>query len=108
MIASIFVTPTGHIPTQLGNLTMLKELWLESNQLTGKYQAHHIASHHHFGWNRSLRVIASIFATPTGHIPTELGNLTMLTELDLNSNLLTGKYQEHHIASHHHFGWNRS
>ena len=87
---------------------MLKDLRLESNQLTGKYQAHHIASHHHFGWNRSLRVIASIFVTPTGHIPTELGNLTMLEDIYLNSNQLTGKYHEHQIASQHHFGLNRN
>ena len=61
VIASIFVSPTGHIPTVLGNLTMLNELRLNSNQLTGKYQGHHIASHHHFGWNRNLNVIALIF-----------------------------------------------
>ena len=50
---------TGTIPTELGNLTKVSQLWLAHNQLTGT-------------------------------IPSELGNLTNVKELHLDDNRLTG------------------
>ena len=70
---------TGPIPPELGNLTNLTALALQSNELTGP-------------------------------VPPELGNLTNLTELDLNENELTGSIPQSFLAldmlESFYFGWN--
>ena len=73
----------GSIPTQLGNLTALTDLYLFSNQLTGSIPTqlgNLTALTHLYLFNNQL----------TGSIPTQLENLTALTHLYLSDNQLTG------------------
>ena len=77
---------TGPIPTELGGLTSLTELYLDSNLLTDSIPSG-------LGNLASLTRLYLDSNLLTGPIPTELGNLTNLTnltELYLDSNLLTG------------------
>ncbi len=74
---------TGAIPAELGNLTNLKSLALGSNDLTGAIPAQLGSLSNLTGlhiWGNDL----------TGAIPAELGNLSNLMALTLNSNRLTG------------------
>ncbi|MEN8218678.1 MAG: leucine-rich repeat domain-containing protein [Pseudomonadota bacterium] len=74
---------TGSIPTELGNLSNLKELWLYGNELTGSIPRE-------LG-NLSVLIDLGLSLNDlTGSIPTELGNLTNLNFLYLSSNQLTG------------------
>ena len=77
----IFPPPcAGSIPSELGQLTNLQELWLDDNQLAGACNFAFVGPHLH-----PLRFFAH-----TGAIPSELGNLAKLTVLDLRKNQLTG------------------
>jgi hypothetical protein len=71
---------TGSIPTELGNLTNLEELWLSYNQLTGSIPSE-------LGNLGNLTLLNLNSNQLTGSIPTELGNLRYLW---LNNNQLTG------------------
>ena len=74
----------GIIPTQLGNLTGLKEeLSLDGNQLTGSIPTQ-------LGNLTALTVLEFRDNRLTGSIPTQLGNLTALTWLRFSHNDLTG------------------
>ena len=74
---------TGAIPSQLGNLSNLEDLWLSSNQLSGSMPAE-------LGNLSSLRVLALSDNNLSGPIPSELGNLSNLRRLWLAENQLTG------------------
>ena len=73
---------TGGIPPELGNLTLLKELYLDSN-LTGPIPPE-------LGNLTMLETLDLSDNYLTAPIPPELGNLTMLETLHLTNNSLTG------------------
>ena len=75
---------TGEIPAELGNLTNLRLLGLDGNQLTGEIPAE-------LGSLTNLQVLSLPTNQLTGEIPAELGNLTNLRELGLGGNQLTGE-----------------
>ena len=75
---------SGPIPTELGNLTNLGELWLGWNQqLSGPIptELSNLANLTHLELSGNQL---------SGSIPAELGNLANLTHLDLEQNQLTG------------------
>ena len=71
------------IPPVLGDLTMLEELWLNSNGLTGPIPSE-------LGDLTLLKELNLSSNNLTGPIPPALGDLTMLERLDLSNNGLTG------------------
>ena len=71
------------IPPVLGDLTMLEELWLNSNDLTGPIPSE-------LGDLTLLKELNLSSNNLTGPIPPALGDLTMLERLDLSDNELTG------------------
>ena len=73
---------TGEIPPEMGNLTLLTDLYLQGNQLTGLSPE--------IG---NLTILSKLYLYSnqlTGEIPPEIGNLTHLTGLLLYDNQLTG------------------
>ena len=74
---------SGHIPRELGNLTYLTSLLLDENELTGAIPPE-------LGDLRELESLLLNENQLTGSIPSELGNLTELEELLLAGNQLTG------------------
>jgi hypothetical protein len=74
---------TGALPTELGQLTELRWLWLSGNQLTGPIPSE-------LGNLSELRYLYLSGNRLTGEIPPELGNLTKLQTLVLSENQLTG------------------
>ena len=74
---------TGAIPPELGNLTGLTQLWLNRNQLTGPIPAR-------LGGLTALLSLGLDNNRFTGEIPAELGNLTEMTQLFLENNHLIG------------------
>ena len=75
---------TGEIPTELGNLSNLRRLYLNVNRLTGEIPTE-------LGNHSSLERLYLNVNRLTGEIPTELGNLSNLFVLRLNNNQLTGE-----------------
>ena len=75
---------TGHIPTQLGNLSNLTFLGLWENQLTGTIPAE-------LGNLANLTELWLIENELSGQIPAELGNLSNLIKLYLGGNELSGQ-----------------
>ncbi len=71
------------MPTELGNLTKLKELRLERNQLSGTIPTE-------LGNLAELRHLVFYVNQLSGTIPAELGNLTNLVWFYLNKNNLSG------------------
>ena len=74
----------GTIPTELGNLTNLRELLLSVNNLTGAIPSA-------LGNLSNLETLIMGNNNLTGEIPSDLGNLTNLTRLLFNSNQLSGE-----------------
>ena len=74
---------TGSIPSELGDLTNLTQLYLNNNQLTGTIPPK-------LGDLTSLDRLWLYVNQLTGTIPSELGDLTNLTNLSLHNNQLTG------------------
>ena len=74
---------TGTIPPELGKLTDLESLWLFSNRLTGTIPPE-------LGRLSSLTHLALSLNRLTGVIPPELGRLTNLEYFSLDYNQLTG------------------
>jgi len=85
----------GRVPTELGQLTALARLDLSHNNLTG--ECNQIS----LDCNRYTRLPPNhsrvLLACFSGRIPTELGQLTALTRLDLSLNNLTGGRDEHSL-----------
>ena len=79
---------TGGIPTELGQMTSLTNLSLYDNQLTG--ECDHKTCLIAIG-KRVYHPLSHWFACFSGRIPTELGQLTALTNLSLDGNQLTGE-----------------
>ena len=78
---------TGNIPPELGQLTSLIRLVLNTNSLSGAIPAE-------IGNLKLLVTLDLSYNELTGSIPKELGNLTALTGLFLGANKLTGKIPE--------------
>ncbi|MCX6579250.1 MAG: fibronectin type III domain-containing protein [Candidatus Aminicenantes bacterium] len=74
---------SGGIPTELGSLTNIQELFLYENQLTGGIPAS-------FGTISELTSLNLSSNQLTGNIPQELGNLLNLVSLNMKANRLTG------------------
>jgi len=74
---------TGSIPTQLGNLTRLTVLALQSNRLTGAIPAS-------LGGLPLLARLDLSFNSLFGSIPVRLAQLPRLVALDVRNNSLTG------------------
>ena len=74
---------SGQIPGELGNLSYLTSLLLDENELIGTIPPE-------LGDLRKLETLYLNDNQLTGHIPSELGNLTELEELLLADNRLTG------------------
>ena len=74
---------SGAIPSELGNLANLTELWLYGNRLSGSIPSElgNLANLEHLELGLNLL---------SGTIPSELGNLANLTFLRLSSNKLSG------------------
>ena len=73
----------GTLPAQLGQLSGLTELYLNSNQLTGTIPAE-------LGNLSKLRELTLHENMLTGAIPAELGSLPLLERMTLSTNRLTG------------------
>ena len=73
----------GQLPPELGNLSALTQLWIDSNSFTGSIPKE-------LGNLSNLRALYLRGNNLTGSIPKELGNLSSLEELRLNHNNLTG------------------
>jgi hypothetical protein len=75
---------SGEIPPEIGRLTNLELLFLNSNQLTGEIPPE-------IGNLTNLHTLYLNNNQLTGEIPPEIGNLTNLTSLNLYINQLTGE-----------------
>ena len=80
--------PVGSIPTEIGGLINLKDLILKRNKLTGKRP---ISKKFAIGRPVYHMTFLMTSCIPAGSIPTEIGRLINLNELDLSNNQLTGK-----------------
>ena len=74
---------SGPVPSEIGNLVHLTELYLGPNQLTGPIPSE-------IGNLVNLRVLNLRSNQLTGPLPPEIGNLVNLELLNLRSNQLTG------------------
>jgi Leucine-rich repeat (LRR) protein len=79
-----FFNLTGKIPTEIGQLVNLNELFLYNNKLTGKIPTE-------IGQLVNLNTLSLDHNKLTGKIPTEIVQLVNLNDLSLNDNKLTGK-----------------
>ncbi len=103
-----FNTLSGKIPTELGMLSNLEELWLNNNQLNGEIPTE-LETLSSLTWlylsqnqlSGSIPTELGILSNLerlwldnnelSGEIPTELGTLSSLTRLTLNNNQLSGE-----------------
>jgi len=81
---------SGRIPTGLGQLTALTELWLYDNQLTGACDQSSIACMQLLVNESTTHSLTHLCVCFSGRIPSELVQLTAVTQLDLGDNELTG------------------
>jgi Leucine-rich repeat (LRR) protein len=79
-----YLNLTGKIPTEIGQLVNLNQLYLDNNQLTGKIPTE-------IGQLVNLDILKLNNNKLTGKIPTEIGQLVNLNTLYLHDNKLTGK-----------------
>lgn len=77
----------GSLPGQIGNLTSLRELWINSNLLSGPIPPQ-------IGTLSSLESLQAYANEFSGTIPSEIGNLSNLISLNLDGNPLTGVLPE--------------
>lgn len=74
----------GQLPSELGNLRDLRELWLNNNSLSGEIPPE-------LGNLTDLEALDFGDNKLTGAIPVEMGDMVNLTWLSVGSNQLTGK-----------------
>ncbi|XP_059432525.1 probable LRR receptor-like serine/threonine-protein kinase At3g47570 isoform X3 [Corylus avellana] len=74
---------TGSIPSEIGNLTMLTDLYLVRNNFEGTIPSTLFKC-------KQLQMLSMSVNRFTGIVPLEIGNLTMLTELYLGNNNFGG------------------
>ena len=74
---------SGAIPSSLGGLTNLEQLWLSDNQLSGAVPSS-------LGGLTNLEELVLAGNRLSGAIPSSLGGLTNLEQLDLRNNQLSG------------------
>jgi len=78
---------SGTLPSEIGNLTAMRELILPNNSISGEIPAE-------IG-NLGNLVVLSLGANQfSGSIPASIGNLSKLVSLDIGSNQLTGQIPE--------------
>ena len=77
----------GEIPSEIGDLSGLEELWLGNNALSGSIPAE-------IGDLISLTLLDLSTNALSGSIPAEIGNLTSLERLWLENNRLSGEIPE--------------
>ena len=80
--------PVGSIPTEIARLINLTRLDLDDNQLTGKRPIRKISANGRPVYHMTFLMMSYILV---GRLPTELGRLINLENLDLSFNRLTGK-----------------
>ena len=80
---SLLRSVKGTIPSELGQLTALKLLWLPTNALTGTIPSE-------LGQLTAMTKLNLSHNGMTGPIPSELGQLTGMRWLDMGGNSLTG------------------
>ncbi|KAH7691824.1 Non-specific serine/threonine protein kinase protein [Dioscorea alata] len=73
------------IPSELGNLTRLKTLWLSQNQISGSIPTSFAKLR-----DMNLLTISKNFNRLSGSIPNEIGNLVSLTSFDITDNQIIG------------------
>ena len=78
--------PVGSIPTEIGRLINLENLFLDENKLTGKRPISN-----NFANGRPPYDICDDVMHTAGSIPTEIARLINLTIFNLRLNDLTGK-----------------
>lgn len=74
---------SGELPSELGNLPMLKHLVLNQNQLTGTIPSE-------IGNLTQMQQLSLFNNQLDGELPVTIGNLTSLEELNLSANQLSG------------------
>jgi uncharacterized repeat protein (TIGR01451 family) len=74
---------SGPIPPEIGNLTALEQLWLDTNQLTGSIPPE-------IGSLTELSDIRLFSNQLSGTIPPQIGSLTALEQLWLSGNQMSG------------------
>jgi Leucine-rich repeat (LRR) protein len=74
---------SGELPSEIGNLTNLTELYLYSNKLLGELPSE-------IGNLANLTILSLYSNNLSGQIPTEISDLTNLTTLYLDSNNFSG------------------
>ncbi len=74
----------GELPSAIGDLTSLEQLFLENNSLSGAIPSE-------IGNMTSLKWLILKNNSLSGAIPTEIGNLTNLDQLHLENNSLSGE-----------------
>ena len=76
----------GPIPTEIGRLTAMQNLWLEENQLSGTPLIAHICRL----VKKSVPLDANAYFLRTGPIPSEIGLLTAMEYFLARDNKLSG------------------
>ena len=87
----------GRIPTELGQLTALTDLDLSRNQLTGGCDYGKKLASLQLVNESTTRSVTHLSAWFSGRIPTELGQLTALTKLELHNNPLAGECDQNSL-----------
>ena len=80
----------GRIPTEIGKLAAITDLWLESNRLDGACVVLNGCRKWHDHCSIAWVVVACFVAK--GHIPTEICGLSNLQSLSLADNQFCGAY----------------
>ncbi|CAM8998184.1 unnamed protein product [Rhodiola kirilowii] len=78
---------TGGIPSEIGNLTLLRELYLYRNNLRGEIPQE-------FGHLHNLQILSVFDNQLTGYVPPSVYNMSFLEQLYLTNNRLYGSFPQ--------------